>query len=341
MQHSISRAPHRFARSIAGAALLLASLAPVANAADKINFALNWVPGPQHTEFVVAKYHGFFEAEGLDVEMHPPAASTDPIKLVASGQDQVGIGYAGDIIGARAQGVPVVSIAAIHRHIALGLLSRPEDHLTKPKDIEGKIIGLTPVPNNRAMFWDFVAKNNIDKSKLQIVTVQFNGPNVVAAKKADLADAVSWVEVGVYKQITGTAPNYIQFTDYGVQDGYFFCIITSDELLKTKPDLLRRFNTAVLKAEAWTVEHPDEARQILLSHVKEVSEEFAKQSRSIIDKLVRDDSTAKHGLGWQDPQTWTKMADWYYDQKVIDKKIDADSAFSNALLPVPPVLLGP
>jgi putative hydroxymethylpyrimidine transport system substrate-binding protein len=307
---------------------------------DKVNFALNWVPGPQHTEFVVAKYNGFFEAEGLDVDMHPPAAATDPIKLVASGQDQVGISYAGDIIGARAQGVPIVSIAAIHRQITLGLLSRPEDNLTKPKDIEGKIIGLTPLPNNRAMFWDFVAKNGIDKSKLQIVTVQFNGPTVVAAKKADLTDTVSWYELGVFKQITGAYPNYMQFTDYGVQDGYYFCIITSEALLKAKPDLLRRFNTAVLKAEQWTVEHPDEARKVLLAHVTEVSDEFAKQSRSIIDKIVRDENTAKQGLGWQDPQLWAKMADWYYDQKVIDNKIDPSAAFSNAVLPQPPILMG-
>ncbi len=329
------------ALAVVGFSALAALSSAQAAEKDKVSFALNWVPGPQHTEFVVAKYNGFFEAEGLDVEMHPPAAATDPIKLVASGQDQVGISYAGDIIGARAQGVPIVSISAIHRKTTLGLSSRPEDHLTKPKDIEGKIIGLTPMPNNRAMFWDFVAKNGIDKSKIQVVTVQFNGPTIVAAKKADLTDTVSWYELGTFKQITGVYPNYMQFTDYGVQDGYYFCIIASEEMLKTKPDLLRRFNTAVLKAEQWTVEHPDEARKILLAHVPEVSEEFAKQSRSIIDKIVRDEGTAKNGLGWQDAQLWTKMADWYYEQKVVEKKIDAAGAFSNAVLPQTPVLMGP
>ncbi len=333
---------HKTRASAIAAFLVMATVAGAKAAEmDKINFALNWVPGPQHTEFVVAKYSGFFEAEGLDVNMHPPAAATDPIKLVASGQDQLGISYAGDIIGARAQGVPIVSIAAIHRKTTLGLSSRPEDHLTKPKDIEGKIIGLTPMPNNRAMFWDFVAKNGIDKSKLQIVTVQFNGPTVVAAKKVDLTDTVSWYELGTYKQITGAYPDYMQFTDYGVQDGYYFCIIASEELLKTKPDLLRRFNTAVLKAEQWTVEHPEEARKVLLAHVAEVSEEFATQSRSIIDKIVRDEATAKNGLGWQDPELWAKMAAWYYDQKVVDKKIDSAVAFSNAVLPQPPILMGP
>ncbi len=108
------------ALAVAGFSALAALSSAQAAEKDKVSFALNWVPGPQHTEFVVAKYNGFFDAEGLDVEMHPPAAATDPIKLVASGQDQVGISYAGDIIGARAQGVPIVSISAIHRKTHAG-----------------------------------------------------------------------------------------------------------------------------------------------------------------------------------------------------------------------------
>lgn len=323
-----------------GAIAVLSLASGSALAADKIDFALNWVPGPQHTEFVVAKYHGFFEAEGLDVNMHPPAASTDPIKLVASGQDQIGIGYAGDIIQARAQGVPIVSIAAIHRHTPLGLISRPDEKITKPKDIEGKTIALTPVPNNRAMFWDFVKKNDIDKSKLKIVTVQFNGPQVVAAGKADMADAVKWYEYGVYQQITGVYPNYIQFTDYGVPDQYFFCLLTSEKLLKEKPDLLRRFTTAVLKAEKWTIENPDEARKILLANVPGVSEQFAKQARSVIDRLVTDQDTAKNGLGWQSPEKWAEMSQWFFDQGVIKTRIDSSQAFTNADLPATPVMMG-
>src|ERR1700754_4877541 len=99
--------------ALKGIAILLAAsmlgltFARHAIAVEKINFALNWVPGPQHTEFVIAKYKGFFEKYGLDVEMHAPASSTDPIKLVASGNDQFGIAYAGDIIQARAAGVPI------------------------------------------------------------------------------------------------------------------------------------------------------------------------------------------------------------------------------------------
>jgi len=153
--------------SVAAGFLLLSGLASTvsAQAAEKTSFALNWVPGPQHTEFVVAKYNGYFEKAGLDVDMHAPAASTDPIKLVASGNDQFGIAYAGDVIQARAQGVPVVVVAVIQRKIPLGLISQPGAGIKEPKDLLDKTIGLTPVPNNRAMFWDFVKRTTSCRSR--------------------------------------------------------------------------------------------------------------------------------------------------------------------------------
>lgn len=328
----------KFKMALAGAVASVVIAGP-ASANDAVSFALNWVPGPQHEEFVVAQANGIFKKHGLDVTMHAPAASTDPIKLVASGNDQFGIAYAGDIIQARAQGVPVVAVAVIHRHIPLGLITAPGSGITQPKDLEGKTIGLTPVPNNRAMFWDFVKQTGLDKDKLKVVTVQFNGPQVVAAGRADAADAVSFYEVGVYKQLTGKDPNFISFTKYGVPDGYFFTIITSEKNLKEHPESVKEFVASVLEAEKWSVEHPEEARKILLSNVKEVSEPFAVQSRAAVVDILTDKDTKEHGLGWQSPEVWKTMADWYLQQKLIDKPVDTSTAFTNDFLPPEPVML--
>src|SRR3954468_18051230 len=68
-----------------------------------VKFVLNYTPGPQHEEFVVAKESGYYSKAGLDVTMTPPSATTDPVKLVASGQADIGIAYAGDVISAAAQ----------------------------------------------------------------------------------------------------------------------------------------------------------------------------------------------------------------------------------------------
>ncbi len=66
-------------------AAVLAAAAP-ASAADKLTVLLDWFVNPDHAPLVVAKQKGFFEAEGLDVELIEPADPAMPPKLVAAGQ---------------------------------------------------------------------------------------------------------------------------------------------------------------------------------------------------------------------------------------------------------------
>ncbi len=304
----------------------------------KVNFALNWVPGPQHMEFVAADKKDFFTNQGLEVNMHAPSGTTDALTLVASGQDDFGIAYAGDVIQAVDKGVPVVSVASIHRKITLGLLSNPESNIKEPKDLIGKTIGITQVPNNRAMFYDFLKRNGIEENEVNVVPVGFDGPQLVASGKLDACDAVTWYEAGVYKQITGKAPSMMLFTDYGVPDGYFMTIITSKKNVESKPEIVSKFVQAILEAEKWTLENPDEARQILIQENAEVSEEFAKESRSDIEKIVVDDDTAANGLGWQSDSVWSTMTQWYYVQGLIKALHNNKELFTNDFLPKEPIM---
>ncbi len=52
---------------------------------EKITFVLDWTPNTNHTGLYVAKEKGYFEKEGLDVEIvQPPEDGADA--LVASGK---------------------------------------------------------------------------------------------------------------------------------------------------------------------------------------------------------------------------------------------------------------
>lgn len=295
------------------------------------------MPGPQHTEFLVAVHKGFFAKEGLAVTLHSPTAPTDPIKLVASGQDDFGISYPGDIIEAVDKGVPILSIAAIHRRTTYGLMSRPEDKIRSPRDLIGKQIGLNSLPSQRAMFYDFLKRNRIEKDAVHVVTIGFYGAQLLAAKKIDVADDVSWDEPAVYWQITHQWPNNMVFTDYGVPDSYFFVIIATRNKLAEKPDVARGFVKAILEAERWTLTHPLEAQKILLNYAREVTPVFAKHSRMILDKIITDSDTVRHGLGWQSPKVWDRTANWYFDQHLVSRQLPENSLFTNDYLPKPPI----
>jgi putative hydroxymethylpyrimidine transport system substrate-binding protein len=308
-----------------------------AGESEEVNFVLNYTPGPQHTEFVVADKSGFYKKAGLKVKVFPPASTTDSVKLVASGKADVGIGYAGDVISAAAQDVPVVSVATIHRHLALGLQSKAGSGITTPQSLVGKTVGLTPIPANRALFDDFLKRNGVDKSKVKIVTVNFNGPQLVAAGKIDAADAVSWYENPLYKQLTHEEPEFVKFTDFGVPDSYYFSIITSKRYLAKNPQTVKKFVAATLKAEKWTMEHPAEAQKVLTTNVKDVSPEFATSSREALKPIIVDAASQKNGLGWADKKIWADQVKFFKDTGQIKKAVSVDDLFSNDYLPKKPI----
>jgi ABC-type nitrate/sulfonate/bicarbonate transport system substrate-binding protein len=305
-------------------------------ALTKVDFVLNWVAGPQHTEVFVARDKGFFKRAGLEVNIHSPTQTTDAIKLVASGQDDMGMALFPDVIFARAQEVPVkVTSAFLDRQTDIGLLSRPEDKIRAPRDLIGKTVGLTPVPGNRARFFYMLDKNKIPRDKVKIVTVQFNGPQAVASKQVDAADAVSWFELGVYYEITKKWPSYMPMTKFGVPRGYFIGVIVGDRFANSNPAVVTKVTRAILQAQAWTLAHPKQARQVVQKAVRGVSPQFITQSRNILDKISTDAGTKAHGLGWMDAKVWKTMIDFAVEAELIEEKFAPADIFTNKFLGAP------
>lgn len=79
---------------------------------EKVKLVLDWTPNTNHTGLYVAQDKGFFEEEGLDVEIIMPGEATAE-NLVASAQADFGISYQEGVTLARTQDIPLVSIAAI------------------------------------------------------------------------------------------------------------------------------------------------------------------------------------------------------------------------------------
>ena len=92
---------------------------------------LDWTPNTNHTGLYVAKKLGYFEEQGLDVDIIMPGeAGAD--QLVASGKADFGVSYQEGITQARVQDVPLVSIAAIIQHNTSGFASIASKGIKSP-----------------------------------------------------------------------------------------------------------------------------------------------------------------------------------------------------------------
>lgn len=83
---------------------------------ESLSIMLDWYPNAVHSALYVAQEKGFFEEEGLDVNIEMPADTNDPLKLAATGKVDLAISYQNQTVLARAEGIPVVSVAAFVRH---------------------------------------------------------------------------------------------------------------------------------------------------------------------------------------------------------------------------------
>ena len=79
---------------------------------EKVTFALDWTPNTNHTGIYVAKARGFYAKEGLEVSIIQPTQSITTT-LVATGKTDFGVSFTSDLIHARLEGLPLVSVAAI------------------------------------------------------------------------------------------------------------------------------------------------------------------------------------------------------------------------------------
>lgn len=92
---------------------------------EKITFVLDWTPNTNHTGLYVAQDQGYFEEEGLEVEIvQPPEDGADA--LVASGKAQFGVSFqdsmAPGVAGENA--LPTTAVAALIQHNTSGIISR-------------------------------------------------------------------------------------------------------------------------------------------------------------------------------------------------------------------------
>lgn len=111
-----------------------------------VTFMLDWVPNTNHTGIFVAQAKGYFKDAGLSVNIIQPG-EVYPEAAVASGAADFGITSQEYITLARAENVPIVSIAAILQHNTSGFASLASRNVKSPADFQGLTYGSWGTPS--------------------------------------------------------------------------------------------------------------------------------------------------------------------------------------------------
>lgn len=296
----------------------------------EVTFVLDWTPNTNHTGIYVAQEKGWFEEEGLAVElMQPPENGV--AMLVASGSADLGIDfqdYLADAFAAE-DPLPVTAVAAILQHNTSGILSSGEDDITSPGKMENHTYATWKLPIEQAILKQVVTEDggNFDKIEQIPTTVT----DVIAALNADI-DSV-WVYYGVEGiacDYAGQDTDFFYFTDIDdVFDFYSPVIIANDDYLEKHPETVRAFLRAVKKGYEYAAEHPGEAAKILCAAVPELDPELTLKGQKWISPRYIDDAPA---WGIIDGERWNRFYGWLNENDLLECDIPADYGFTNDYL---------
>jgi putative hydroxymethylpyrimidine transport system substrate-binding protein len=324
----------RLVAALLAASFLLASVMVTACGSDddngggssdqdltKVDFQLSWLPGGDNLGFWAGQAKGFYEDEGIDLDIKHSNDPTASIKLAATGEVPMAIAYTGDILFSAAKGSEVKSVFTLTESSPFGIISLVDTGITTPKDLEGKTVGVTSLPTDQAFFDHMLREAGVDKSKVDVVDPGQGGIQQVIQGNLDATSAIVDYEPAVLKSQGIDDYNFMFYAKYGAPDAPFYCIVVNPDWLQDHEDVVRAFIRATRKSFDWTDENVDEATQIFI-------DQFPEQDPELIKQIWTEEAKIQ-GDGTNDPAKWEELARFFEDQGLLDQPVDTKDLYTN------------
>ncbi|MCZ4261827.1 ABC transporter substrate-binding protein [Limimaricola sp. G21655-S1] len=275
----------RMMMAAAAAGALMTGGAPaMAQDLDKVRLQLQWVTQAQFAGYYVALEEGFYEEEGLDVEILPGGPDIAPPQVLAGGGADVMLNWMPSALAAREKGLPVVNIAQPFASSGLMLTCWKDTGITGPQDFKGKTIGVWFF-GNEYPFLSWMSQEGIPTEGGEDgVTVLKQGFNVdpLIQRQADCISTMTYNEYGQVLDAGISEDELVTFKyeDMGVatlEDGMWVL----EENLEDPEfvDKMIRFVRASMKGWKWAEENPEDAAQIVLDYDETGAQTEAHQVR--------------------------------------------------------------
>ncbi|TKI55370.1 ABC transporter substrate-binding protein [Brevibacillus antibioticus] len=290
----------------------------------ELTIALDWYPNAVHSFLYAAEEQGYFKDENLKVTMQMPSDSNDPLKMAAAGKVDLAISYQPQLVQARAEGVPVVSVGALVRHPLNVIMTRQDSGIDTPQKLAGKNIGYPSLPLDESIVRQVVKHSGGDDSGLTFTDIGFDIVPALTAKKVDAVVGGYINHEQLILEKHGIPVNAFKPFEFGVPDYYELVLATSDETLGKKQKAVEGFLRAIGKGQDYVKNNKEKALDLLLAkQAADFPLEKDIETKSL-DILIPLMDAGEKPFAYQTAESWQTLIDWMKKEKLITADIKAE-----------------
>lgn len=288
----------------------------------QVALRLLWLNQAQFAGVYSAINEGFYRDANLDMTVVPGGPGINPIRMVASGSEDIGICLGPDIILAREKNIPVRALAIIVRKNPTCYFAKADSGITSVEDFRGKKIGVKVGFPIEYYLTAMLRNAGIDESAIDRVPVQFDMARFFNGE-IDVWCGLRINEPNVARQ-KGVEVNEILPSDYGV-DVVGEVIFTSEDFYAKNQDVCWAFVKATWKG--WQFARDNRAKAV--SHVLQ----FSAKANTTHEAVMLDSIlplifvNGRDNPFDQNEEIWQRMIDFLMESKVLEKSVPPSECF--------------
>jgi len=226
--------------------LLLALLAPLAcppaaMAADKIRVGKSVSQPFAFAPLEIGTAEGIWAKHGLEVEVTIFAGDAKLQQGLVSNAVDFGLG-SGPAMGFLAKGVPAKAVGVLaNQPLSMGLIVGAASSVKKPEDLKGAKVGVTT--NGSLSYWlarELSRQLGWGSEGIEIVPLGAISAQFAALKRGQIDGTILSSSQGYALEKTNEGRLLLEFGNY-IKDFHTHVIFATDDMIKNKPDQVRRF----------------------------------------------------------------------------------------------------
>jgi NitT/TauT family transport system substrate-binding protein len=298
---------------------------------QQVTIAMGYIPNVQFAPYYVAAQQGYYAAAGLDVHFNYSTA-TDVMKLVGTGSIAFGNAEADQVIVARARGLPDISVFTQYQRFPVVIFALRSSGIRSFADLKGKTIGLPGLYGaSYTGLLAALAAAHLTTSDVHLEAIGYSQVAEVAQHRVDAAVGYVMNEP-VQLQQQGYPVTVLPIADLVPLGGPG--IVTSTALIKSNPDLVKRFVQATYKGQLYTDAHATEAFAISRRYLPSLAANTVAYQQAVLRVAIGYwVPSPGHKLGCTTLQVWKVTQQILLTQRQISSTFDPSALYTNQFVP--------